>query len=105
MERDATQQTEKQTSGTEQGSDKGMRPPSPETKQETDEKIEQHVADPQVTSARIKHAREQEKGGSRKKSKATRASLELITLTEGDLYDIGDRMWGVTMEALQQFEY
>lgn len=60
--------------------------------------------DPQATSARIKHPREQEKGGSRKKAKATKMSLDPITLTEGDLHDIGDMGQDVTLEALQQFD-
>lgn len=42
--------------------------------------------------------------GSRKKSKASKTSLDPITLTEGDLHDIGDKVWDVTAEALQQFE-
>lgn len=60
--------------------------------------------DPQETSTCIKHPRELEKRGSRKKSKATKTSLDPITLTEGDLHDIGDTVIDVTMEALQQFE-
>jgi len=78
--------------------------PSPKTEEETDEQIEQHSEDPHAMSTHIKHPREQEKGGSRKKSKATKASLDLITLTEGDLQDIGDTVQDVIAEALQQFE-
>jgi len=55
-----------------------------------DEQTKQHGADPQVTSTHIKHLREQEKGGSRKKSKAPKTSLDSITLIERDLHDIGD---------------
>jgi len=55
-------------------------------------------------STRIKCPRELEKGGSKKKSKATKASLDPITLTEGKLYDIGDTVRDVTTKALQQFE-
>jgi len=100
VEHDTTQQTKKQIGGIERGFDKGARLPSPETKQDTNEQIEQHDADPQATSAYMKHLREQEKGGSRNKYKATKTSLDLINLTKGDLYDIGDTVWDVTMEAL-----
>lgn len=51
--------------------------------------------------AHIKFPREQEKRGSRNKSKATKTSLDPITLTEGDLDDIGDTVQNVTAEALQ----
>ena len=60
--------------------------------------------DLQVTSAHLKRPREQEKGGLRKKSKATKTSLDPITLTEGNLHEIGDMVRDVTAEALQQFE-
>jgi len=39
-----------------------------------------------------------------KKSKATKTSLELVTLMEDDLHDIGDIVRDVNVEALQQFE-
>ena len=55
-------------------------------------------------SARIRCPRELKKGGSKKKSKATKTSLDPITLTEGNLYDSGDTVRDVTAEALQQFE-
>lgn len=60
--------------------------------------------DPQETFTRIKCPRQLEKGGSRKKSKATKTSLDPIALTEGELYDIGDIVRYVTTKALQQFE-
>jgi len=60
--------------------------------------------DPQETSGYIKHPRELEKGGSRKKSKVAKTSLDPIILTEGDLYDISDTVKDVTREALQQCE-
>lgn len=78
-----------------------MESPSPETKKEDTEK---HGVDPQEMSDYIKHLRELEKGGSIKKSKATKTSLDPITLTEGDLYDIGDTIMDVTAKALKQFE-
>jgi len=69
----------------------------PSTKEED---TKQHDADPQETSSHIKQLRESEKGGSRKKSKANKTSLDPITLTERDLYDIGDTVRDVTIEAL-----
>jgi len=68
------------------------------------EDIEQHNVDPQEMSACIKCLREFEKGESRKKFKATKTSMDPITLMEGDLYDIGDIFSDVTMKALEQFE-
>ena len=53
-ERDATQQAEKQTGKTECGSNKDLRLPSPKTEEEMDEQTEQHGADPQTVSYRIK---------------------------------------------------
>lgn len=92
VEHKAAQQRGKQIGGTEQGSDKGARLPSPETKEET----EQQNANPQETSAHIKCPRELEKGGPRKKSKKTKTLLDPITLIEGDMHDISDIVWGVT---------
>ena len=39
----------------------------------------------------------------RKKVKALKFSIDPITLTEGDLYDIGETVRDVTNEALQDF--
>lgn len=47
---------------------------------------------------RIKHPREQEKVGPRKKSKASKTSLDPITLIEGDLNGIGDTVRDFTTE-------
>ena len=58
--------------------------------------------DPQETSTCIKHSRELEKGRYKKKSKATKTSLDPITLTEDDLYDIGDTVRDVT--GLQELQ-
>jgi len=91
------QQTWKQPGGTEWGSEKGTRLPSPKIEEET----EQYDVDAQETSSHFKHPMEQEKGGSRKKSKATKTSLDPITLTEGEFHDIGDTMRGVITEVLQ----
>jgi len=57
-----------------------------------------------MTPFRIKYTRGPEKVGLRKKSKATKTSLYLITLTKGDLNDIGDTVRDATAELLQQFE-
>lgn len=69
-----------------------------------DKQIEKHGVDPQTMSNHIKCPMEQEKVGSRKKSNANKALLDPITLTEGDLHDIGDMVQDVTAKALQQFE-
>ena len=100
---DAAQQMENKTGETEHGFDKGVRSPSPDTEEEMDEQIDQHGVDPQATSTHIKRPMEQEKGGSRNKSKDTKVSLDPITLTEGDLHGIGDTVRDVTTEALQQY--
>lgn len=42
--------------------------------------------------------------GSRKKSKATKPPSDPITLTEGDLDEIRDKVCNTTVELLQQFE-
>lgn len=81
-----------------------MRTPSLETKEDTNEQKEQHSANPQATSTRINRPREKEKGGSKKKSKATKTSLDPITLMRGILHNISDTVRDVTAEALQQFE-
>jgi len=67
-------------------------------------KTKQHDIDPQQMSAHLKHLRELEKGGPRKKSNVTKTSLDPITLIVGNLHDIGDTVKDVTVEALQQFE-
>ena len=78
-----------------------MRLPSPHTKEETEKQTKQHGADPQMTLDHIKHPSEQYKVGWRKKYKATKASLDPITLTEGYLHEIRDTVQDFTMEALQ----
>lgn len=49
----------------------------------------------------IKRTRGPEKLGLQKKSKSIKTSLDLITLTEGDLNDIGDMMRDAIAELLQ----
>ena len=41
--------------------------------------------------------------GPQKKSKASKTSFDSITLTEGDLYDVGEMVRDITTEALPQF--
>lgn len=48
-----------------------------------------------------KRTSKDEKLGPRKKSKARKSSLDLITLTKGDLNDIEHTVRDVTMELLQ----
>ena len=57
-----------------------------------------------MMSTKLKHQQPQEKVVSRKKTKASKASLDPITLTEGNLHDIDEIVRDVTVEALQQFE-
>jgi len=52
----------------------------------------------------VKWYREQEKAGPQKKTKATKPSLDLITLMDGDLDEIGDKVRDTTTELFQQFE-
>jgi len=63
--------------------------PSPHTEEE--EKLEQGRGDLESTPFQVKQNREQEKDRPRKKIKATKSLLDLITLTEDDLDNIGTR--------------
>jgi len=56
-----------------------------------------------MTPLRTKHTKDPKKEGPRKKSKSSKTSLDPITLTEGDLNDIGDMVQDATAELLQQF--
>ena len=57
-----------------------------------------------MTLFRTKKTKDPKKVEPWKKSKPSNTSLDLITLTEGDLNDIGDTVWDATAEMLQQFE-
>lgn len=81
---------EKKIGGTEHGSNKGARSPSPKIEEEIDEQIEQHGANLKTALYCIKIPREYEKVGPQKKFKASKTSLDPITLTEGYLNDVGD---------------
>lgn len=55
---------------------------------------------PQEMYSCIKQPRELDKRGCRKKSKVIKTSLETITLMEGILHDIGEKIRDVTVKAL-----
>lgn len=64
---------------------------------------EEGGANPQTTSTQLKCQHLSERIGSCKKVKASKMFIYQITLTEGDLHDIGETMRDVTTEALQNF--
>lgn len=55
-----------------------------------------------TTSQWLKCLRVPEKQIPRKKVKASKESIDLITLTECDLFDIGETVRNVTKDALQE---
>jgi len=57
--------------------------------------------DPKTASTQLKHQHLSERMGSRKKVKVSELSIDLITLTEGDLHDIGETVHEIMTEALQ----
>lgn len=57
--------------------------------------------DPQTASTQLKHQRLSEQMGPHKKVKESKLSIDLITLTEGDLHDISEMVRDVTSEAPQ----
>ena len=59
--------------------------------------------DPQTVLMELKRQHPIELVGFRKKVKALKLSIDPITLTEGDLHDIGEIVHDVTSEALQDF--
>ena len=89
---------QQQKTGQEEG--EGQKSPSPEPEIDT----EQGGVDPQTTSTQLKRPCPQEKIASQKKTKASKTSLDPITVTEGYLHDIGETMRDATVEALQHFE-
>lgn len=58
--------------------------------------------DPSMKSTQLKCSHGMERTGPRKKTKASKLDGEPITLTEGDLYGIGNIVFKVTKEALQK---
>ena len=59
--------------------------------------------DPGAASTQLKCPCIVEREGPRKKVKASKLAIDPITLTEGDLHDIGEMARDVTNEALQDF--
>jgi len=59
--------------------------------------------DPGTTSTQLKCLHTTERAGPRKKVKASKFSIDLITLTKGDLHDINEIVHDVINEALQDF--
>jgi len=99
----AVKQMGEQAKEEENGSDKSQKSPSPEVEEE-DEQMEQGGMDPKMTPLPTKHNRDPEKVGPWKKSKASKTSLDPITLMEGPLNDIGDKVKDATVKLLQQFK-
>ena len=56
--------------------------------------------DPRAALTQLKHPRIAERVGPRKKFKALKLAIDLITLTEGDLHDIDEIVHDVTSESL-----
>jgi len=97
--RDTGKLVEQQNTGREES--EGQKSPSPGTEAETTDLIEQGGADSQKTSTQLKHQRPQERIVLQKKTKASKTSLDPITLTKGDLHGIGETVRNVTAEAFQ----
>lgn len=70
----------------------------PTTEQRTDDTTEGTC----TSLAQLKGPHRMEQTGPRKKTNASTLAGEPITLTEGDLYDIGDTVREVTREALKE---
>lgn len=60
-------------------------------------------ADPRTMSTQLKFPHIAERVGLRKTFKASRLSIDPITLTKGDLHDIDEMVHDGTNEALQDF--
>ena len=56
--------------------------------------------EPQTMSTQLKHQHPTDQTGSHKKVKASKLSIKLNTLTEGDLHDIDEIVQEVTFEEL-----
>lgn len=74
---------------------------SPSHGQEEEE--EEGGTNPQTASTQLKHQHMTEWTGFRKKVKASKLLIDPITLTKGDLHDIGETVRDFTSEALQNF--
>ena len=82
--------------------DKDRAMPSQEQEIEKVETAEASI-DLGTASTQLKCPHMVEHAGSRKKVKASKLSIDPITLIEGDLHDIGETVCDVTNEALQDF--
>lgn len=58
---------------------------------------------PRTSSTQLKWSRITERSGPRKNIQASKLAINPITLTEDDLYDIGEMIRNATTEALQEF--
>ena len=65
--------------------------------------VEEGGVDPQTISIELKRQHPAEWAGSQKKVKASKLSIDPITLTEVDLHDIGKMVHDAANEALQDF--
>ena len=59
--------------------------------------------DPTTMSTQLKWPHIVERAGPRKKVKASKLAIDPLTLTKGDLHDIGETVRDVTSEGLQEF--
>jgi hypothetical protein len=69
----------------------GQKSPSHGQEKEMETERGRVAQDPQTTSTQLKRQHPREQMGPRKKVKASKLSIDPITLTEGDLHDIGRR--------------
>lgn len=77
----------------------GQESPSHGQEKEMETKEEEGGMDLQTTSTQLKRQHSSEKMGLRKKVKVSMLSIDLITLTKGDLHDIGETMHDMTTKA------
>lgn len=64
--------------------------------------LDEEGVDPETTLQQLKWPHVPEKTTPRKNVKATNTSIDPIMLTEGDLFDIDERVREVTKDALQE---
>jgi len=58
--------------------------------------------DPDTTSTQLKRPRVIERSGPRQKVKASKLTIDPITLMEANLYDIGETVCDVAKEAIDE---
>lgn len=98
VEHTAQEQVEKE----EGDSNRIQNSPLPQTKDE--EQSKQGSGDLERIPFYVKQHREQENEGLQTKTSVCKSSLDQITLMDGDLDDIGDKVRDTTVELLHQFE-